>query len=275
MALPLPPGTARRKRPGVETAARAGVAIAPSIREAVANAEVVFTCVSDVPDVEAVVLGREGVAETARAGTTVVDTSTIGSTAAKRIGAALDARGLRFLDAPISGGDVGAQKGTLTIMVGGDRTNFDRCLPLLEAMGKNIRLCGPVGSGQAVKACNQVLCAANLIGICEAMQLATEQGIDPNLIVEVCGTGAAGSWALSNLGTKVIASDFAPGFAIKHILKDLRLVRELVPDAEQALPGTSLADRLFRIAAALDGGTGGECGTQAMVRAYRESESQP
>ena len=260
-------------RPGVEIARRSGAALAPSIGEAVKNAEVVFTCVSDVPDVEAVILGEEGVVKFARAGTIVVDASTIGSTAAKRIGTALETQGFRFLDAPISGGDVGAKNGTLTIMVGGDGADFDRCLPLFEAIGKNIRLCGTIGSGQAVKACNQVLCAANLIGICEAMQLAKVQGIDPNLVVEVCGTGAAGSWALSNLGTKIIESNFAPGFAIKHILKDLRLVGETMPDPENNLPGTNLADRLFKITAELDGGAGGEWGTQAMIRAYRETRS--
>ncbi len=260
-------------RPGVEAAARAGATIASSIAEAVKNADVVFTCVSDVPDVEAVVLGAGGVAEFAQPGAIVVDTSTIGSQGAKQIGTTLEAKGFRFLDAPISGGDVGAKNGTLTIMVGGGKVDFDRCLPLFEAMGKNIRLCGPMGSGQAVKACNQVLCAANLIGICEAMQLAQQQNIDPHLIVEVCGTGAAGSWALSNLGEKIIDSDFAPGFAIKHILKDLRLVCETMPEPDNNLPGTTLADRLFKLAAELDGGAGGECGTQAMIRAYNDRRS--
>lgn len=257
-------------RPGVEVAASGGAQVVSSIQEAVSSAEVIFTCVGDVPDVEAVILGSEGAAAFARSGTLVVDMSTIGPVAARKIGAELQQRNLRFLDAPISGGDIGAQKGTLVIMVGGDEEDFTACKPLFEVMGKTIRLCGPIGSGQAVKLCNQVLCSLNLVGLCEAMQLAEQQGIDPMLVVEVCSTGAAGSWALSNLGPKIADSDFAPGFAIKHILKDLRLVRESIQSSGQTLPGMDMADRFFQIVKELDGGTGCEQGTQAMIRAYRE-----
>lgn len=255
-------------RPGVEVAAAGGAAIAKSIEEAVATAEVVFTCVGDVPDVEEVLLGEKGVIQYARAGTLVVDMSTIGSNAAKKIGRELQQKQLRFMDAPVSGGDIGAQQGTLTIMVGGNSADFEELLPLFEAMGKNITLCGDVGSGQGVKMCNQILCALNLVGICEAMQMAKQQGIDPNLIVEVCGTGAAGSWALSNLGTKIINGDYEPGFAIKHIVKDLRLVQEINRGSGDNLPGTELAARLFKIVRAMDNGRAREQGTQAMIRAY-------
>ncbi|MDJ1170422.1 NAD(P)-dependent oxidoreductase [Roseofilum sp. BLCC_M154] len=251
-------------RPGVKTALESGVKIVTSIQEAVATADVIFSCVGDVPDVEQVLCGPESVAEFAPPGSLVVDMSTIGPKAAQAISQTLAAKDLRFLDAPVSGGDVGAQNGTLTIMVGGTEADFQDCLPFFEVMGKSIHLCGPVGSGQAVKLCNQVLCSANLIGLCEAIKLAQKQKIDPNLIVEVCSGGAAGSWALSNLGPKINQSDFAPGFAIKHILKDLRLVLEMLEDRE--FPGTELANQYFKQVEALE--NGGEFGTQAMMKVY-------
>jgi 3-hydroxyisobutyrate dehydrogenase len=260
-------------RPGVEVAASAGARMVSSIREAVEAADIVFSCVGDVPDVEEVILGSGGVAEFAKPGALVIDTSTIGPDAARKIAAELKKHNLRFLDAPISGGDIGAKNGTLTIMVGGEPSDFEESKPLLEVLGKSIRLCGPVGSGQAVKLCNQVLGAVHMVALCEAMQLAEQQEIDPNLIVEVCSTGAAGSWALSNLGPKIVESDFRPGFMIKHIIKDLRLVQESLKSSGQALPGVEMADRLFKLVKELDGGTGGEQGTQAMIRAYRSHEA--
>ncbi|MBP0012156.1 MAG: NAD(P)-dependent oxidoreductase [Roseofilum sp. SBFL] len=254
-------------RPEITTALEAGVEIVSSIQEAVATADVIFSCVGDVPDVEEVLCGPGGVAEWARPETLVVDMSTIGPNAAQAIAQTLSTKSLRFLDAPVSGGDIGAQNGTLTIMVGGSEADFNECLPFFEVMGKSIHLCGPVGSGQAVKLCNQVLCSANLIGLCEAIKLAQKQKIDPNLIVEVCRGGAAGSWALSNLGPKINQSDFAPGFAIKHILKDLRLVLEMI-EAED-FPGTELANQHFKSVEKLD--NGGELGTQAMMKIYHPS----
>lgn len=258
-------------RPGINTAREAGAAIAPSIREAVTNADIIFLCVSDVPDVESVLLGDTGVVHYAQPNALVVDTSTIGPQAAKRIAQALQERNLRFVDAPISGGDIGAKNGTLTIMVGGEPADFEECQPLLAAMGKTIRWCGPVGSGQGVKLCNQVLVSTYMIGICETMLLAEQIGIDPNLVVEVCGSGAAASWALSNLGIKVAKSDFQPGFTIANMLKDLKFVTESASDNSERLVGVKLAHQLFQAVQKLDGVTGGTQGTQAMIRAYRET----
>ena len=259
-------------RPGIEIAKNGGAAIVTSIQEAVEAADIIFTCVSDVSDVEEVILGDRGVAKFARSSAIVVDMSTIGRDGACKIATKLKEYNLRFLDAPVSGGDIGAQNGTLTIMVGGDRADFIECEPIFQVMGKNIHLCGPVGSGQAVKLCNQVLCAVHAIALCEAMQMADIQGIDPNLIVEVCSTGAAGSWALSNLGPKIINSDLDPAFPIEHILKDLRLVAETISTSDKNLPGVELAARLFKIVKDLDGGKGAKQGTQAMIRAYSEAE---
>jgi 3-hydroxyisobutyrate dehydrogenase len=259
-------------RPGIHLAANAGAKVASSIQEAVKKADIIFTCLADVSDVEAVILGAGGIAEFAQPNALIIDMSTIGPDAARKLGVKLKKYNLRFLDAPVSGGDTGAKNGTLTIMVGGEPTDFEECKPLLEILGKKIFLCGPVGSGQAVKLCNQALCAVHMVALCEAMQIAKLQGIDPNLMIEVCGTGAAGSWALSNLGPQIVESDFAPGFMIKHMLKDLRLVQESITPSGQDLPGVQLANHLFKVTKELDGGTAGEQGTQAMLRAYRETE---
>lgn len=253
-------------RPGIQIAASAGAIIVSSLQQAVTSADIIFTCLGDVPDVEEVILGTEGVVKFAKPGALVVDMSTIGSDSARRIGTELQKYNLRFLDAPVSGGDVGAQQGTLTIMVGGNPRDFEECQPFLAAMGKTIRLCGSLGSGQAVKLCNQALCAVYMVALCEAIEMAERQGIDPNLMIEVCSTGAGGSWALSNLGPKIVASDFAPGFMIKHILKDLRLVQETIDASGGNLPGMELADSLFKVVQSLDNGS--EQGTQAMIRAY-------
>ncbi len=256
-------------RPGIKIAASGGAKIVSTINEAIALAEVIFICVGDVPDVEEVVLGKNGVVRSAKPGAMIVDFSTIGPEAVRRIASQVQSRQLSFLDAPISGGDIGAKNGTLTIMVGGDQDAFETCKPLLETMGKQIFYCGSSGSGQSVKLCNQVLCSLHMVGLCEAILLAKRQGVDPKLMIDVCSTGAAGSWALANLGEKVAHSDFAPGFMIKHILKDLRLVQDIL-SSENALPGVELADQLFKIVSHLDE-KGASQGTQAMIRAYLES----
>lgn len=251
--------------PRLEITKQAGVKLVNTLKEAVESAEIIFTCLGDVMDVEEVILGENGVIKYAQPHALIVDMSTIGSKAVKKIAACLQQSNLRFLDAPVSGGDIGAQQGTLTIMVGGDEKDFAECKPYFEIMGKNIALCGEVGSGQAVKLCNQVLGALHMVALCEAMQLAHKQRINPQLVIDVCSTGAASSWALSNLAPKVINSDYNPGFMIKHILKDLRLVQEF---SEEDLPGVELADRLFKLVANLDDGKGALQGTQAMIRAY-------
>jgi 3-hydroxyisobutyrate dehydrogenase len=251
-------------RPGVALAQQAGVKVVPTLAEAVADCPFIFTCLGDVPDVEAVLLGESGVVHFAPPQSLIVDFSTIGAKAAQAIATQLKQNQLRFLDAPVSGGDIGAKQGTLTIMVGGELTDFEQVKPYLEALGKAIYYCGPGGSGQSVKLCNQVLAALNMVGLCEAITLAHQQGIDPQLMIEVCSTGAAGSWALSHLAPKIVQQDLAPGFMVKHILKDLRLVQETLTTS---LPGLSLAEAQFQQVAQLDQGP--EQGTQAMIRAYQ------
>ncbi|WP_017295389.1 NAD(P)-dependent oxidoreductase [Geminocystis herdmanii] len=242
-----------------------GVKIVSTIEDAVKDADFVCICVSDVPDVNEVIFGEDGIVHFAKPETIIIDFSTIGTQAVKEINDKLRSNGLHFMDAPVSGGDIGAQNGTLTIMVGGDDRDFQTSLPIFQAMGKNIVHCGSIGNGQAVKLCNQVLASIHMMAICEAMELAKTLNIDPDLMIKVCSTGAAGSWALTNLAPKVASSDFAPGFMIKHILKDLRLVTESLEN--QTLPATDLATQMFQSVAELGGATQG---TQAMIRAYQK-----
>lgn len=253
---------------GVKIASQAGATIVPTLKEAVEDAEIIFSCLGDVPAVKEVLCGDQGVINYAQPSTLVVDMSTIGAKEAIAIGEKLTEVGLSFLDAPVSGGDIGAQRGTLTIMVGGDLKDFNAAQPYFQLMGTNIYHCGPLGSGQGVKLCNQILVSLHMVALCEAINLAKIENIDPSLMIQVCSTGAAGSWALNNLGPKITASDLNPGFMIQHILKDLRLVKEQAQN--QDLPGVNLAEHLFKLVAELDEGKGAQLGTQAMIRAYQE-----
>jgi 3-hydroxyisobutyrate dehydrogenase len=262
-----------KNRPTIATFTSVGGTLAETLQDAVSEADVVFSCLGDVPDVTEVLIGDKGAMHFAKANTLFIDTSTIGSDAAKNIGNALMHDGLRFLDAPVSGGDVGARNGTLTFMVGGNPEDLQECLHLFEAMGSNIKHCGAIGSGQAVKLCNQTLVSVYMLALCETMQMAEKMGIDPQLVVDVCGSGAAGSWALTNLGMKVATGDYQAGFAIKHMLKDLRLVQE-ISDRQNLnfsvdLPAIALAMQNFQKVSQLDDGQGAEQGTQAMIRAYK------
>lgn len=258
-----------KDRPTIATFTSVGGTLANSLDEAVTAADVVFSCLGDVPDVAEVLIGEHGAMNFAKANTLFIDTSTIGSDAAKTIGNALMHDGLRFMDAPVSGGDVGARNGTLTFMVGGNPEDLHECLYLFEAMGSNIKHCGAIGSGQAVKLCNQTLVSVYMLALCETMQIAEKMGLDPQLVVDVCGSGAAGSWALNNLGMKVATGDYQAGFAIKHMLKDLRLVQEISDREDLDLPAIALAMKNFKKVSQLDNGQSAEQGTQAMIRAYK------
>lgn len=255
-------------RPGVEAVKEQGIRVVDSVEAAVSEADAVISCLGDVPDVDQVLLGD--VKKFARKNAIVVDMTTIGKAAAIHLNDGMKDAGLRFLDAPVTGGDVGARQGTLTILVGGEKATFDQVLPLLEAIGKNIVYCGPAGSGQAMKLCNQVLCAINMIAVSETFSLADEMQIDKKLLLESLGSGAGASWALSNLGTRVANGDFKPGFTLEHMLKDLRLIDENVSDCH--LPGVELARQLFQQAGQLGGEQGFRQGTQAMFKAYNSAK---
>lgn len=247
-----------------EPLAAAGATVAATPSAVAAASDVTISCVTDSPDVEAVALGPEGIAAGAEPGSLYIDCSTISPEVARRVAAAMRERGVAMLDAPVSGGDVGAKAGTLAIMVGGEREAFDRALPVLQAMGKTVVHVGPSGAGQVVKLCNQVAGALNLLAMSEAISLARRASVAPEKMLEVVSAGAAGSWMLSNLAPRAVRGDFAPGFMVDLQQKDLRLVLEAAAATDTALPGTALVTQLFRTLQAQ--GRGSE-GTQALADA--------
>ncbi len=259
-----------RTRSKADVLVAQGAQLADSPGQVAANSQVIITIVSDSPDVEEVVAGPGGVLESIRPGSVLVDMSTISPEVERRLEVQLQQRGCRLLDAPVSGGDTGAIAGTLAIMVGGQREAFDRVLPIFTTMGKTVTYCGGVGSGQLTKLCNQVLVSMNLLGVCEAVSLAERNGLDPQVMVEAVGGGAAGSWQLSNLGPKIIEGDYRPGFMVDLILKDLRLVMETGTASAAPVPGTALVRQLFLSAQAL--GSGRE-GTQALSKVLQRLAS--
>ena len=225
-----------------------GASVASDAAACAAGAEVVFIMVPDTPDVEATVAKIE---PALKAGQLVVDMSTVAPAAERAIAARLKPSGVDYLDAPVSGGDVGAREGTLAIMVGGEANAFERARPLFELMGKRVTHMGAPGAGQMTKLANQIAVALALEAAAEAIKFARAGGLDPARMVEAIGTGAAGSWQLSNLGPKIIAGDYRPGFFIKLVRKDLRLVTEAAREAGLALPGLALMTSMFNSAAAL------------------------
>jgi 3-hydroxyisobutyrate dehydrogenase-like beta-hydroxyacid dehydrogenase len=258
-----------RTRAKAEALVADGAKVIDSPAEAIAaGCRVVFVNVPDTPDVEAVLFGESGVATADAAilkGLIVVDHSTICPVATKRFAERLTEHGATLIDAPVSGGDVGAREGTLSIMCGGDRAAFDAVKPLLEHVGKRITHMGPAGSGQACKACNQIAVLGVLSGVCEALALAKVSGLDLQQVVEVVSAGAAGSWQLANLGPMIATGDHAPGFMIDLLLKDLRLVAGAAGAHDLPLPVTKLVETLYQSAAAA--GAGRE-GTQALATVY-------
>jgi 3-hydroxyisobutyrate dehydrogenase-like beta-hydroxyacid dehydrogenase len=213
--------------------------------EAAANADVIFICVPDTPDVQAVVLGKDGIASAARNGQIAVDHSTISPTATREMADTLAGKSVKFLDAPVSGGDVGARNATLSIMVGGDEAAFNQVKPLLEKMGKTITYCGSSGNGQLTKLVNQILVSVTNLAVSEALTFAKASGLDAAKTVAAVGGGAAGSWQLTNLGPRMLAGDFAPGFMIKLQQKDLRLALQAAQERGVNLNALPLVHRLF------------------------------
>ncbi len=256
-----------RTRSKAEELGARGAKVADSPAEVAAASTVIITIVSDSPDVEEVVAGPQGVLDRIGEDSVVIDMSTISPQVERQLDEQLRAKGCTLVDAPVSGGDVGARNATLAIMAGGDKAAFDRVRPILEVMGKTITYCGPVGNGQLTKLSNQILVAVTLLGVSEAITFAKKNGLDAHVMIEAVKGGAAGSWQLSNLGPKIVDRDFAPGFMVDLIQKDLRLVLESGAAGQAALPGTSLVNQLFRMAEAQ--GDGRE-GTQILAKAVEQ-----
>jgi len=234
-------------------------------KEAAADADVIISIVTDTPDMEAVSMGEDGVIHGAKNGSTVIDMSTVSPKVTQDVAAALKEKGVAMLDAPVSGGAVGAINGTLSIMVGGEQDVCDACLPVFAAMGKSIKLIGANGAGQTTKLCNQIAVAGANLAMAEALMLAAASDMDIGKVIEAISGGAAGSWQLSNLAPRIIKGDFAPGFMVHLQQKDLKLVLQAANDIKLALPGTSLAHQYFNI---VERAGCAEEGTQALIKAY-------
>ena len=248
-----------------------GAKQAATPKECARGNEVVISIVTDSPDVEAVMLGPDGAVHAAEKDALFIDMSTIAPETARKVGQALKSKGIAFLDAPVTGGDVGAREGTLSILVGGEKADLERAREVFAVMGKRITHCGPSGAGQTVKACNQILCALNMMGICEALHLARLNGIDQALVVEALSAGAGGSWALEKLGSRIAKADFNPGFMIDLILKDLRIVQDAAKRVGLPLEGSALAQKLFGENQAKGEG---RLGTQAMYKALERTAAK-
>jgi 3-hydroxyisobutyrate dehydrogenase len=240
-----------------------GAVAADSPAEVAAKSELIVTMVSDTPDVEEVIAGPNGVLEGVQEGAIVVDMSTIAPAAERRLDEKLRKVGCSLIDAPVSGGDVGARHGTLAIMAGGDPGAFERARPVLELMGKQVTHCGPVGSGQVTKLCNQILVSVTLLGVSEALLFARKSGLDPLIMIKAVEGGSAGSWQLANLGPRIERRDFAPGFMIDLMQKDLRLILQAGEESGTPLPAASMVRQLLLSAQAR--GEGRE-GTQGLAK---------
>jgi 3-hydroxyisobutyrate dehydrogenase len=237
--------TAWNRTPGrAPELARLGVEIAANPAEAAADAEIVVICVSNTPDVEAVLFGQDGVVGGARAGTLIVDCSTIAPSGSWDFAARLKEHGLSMVDAPVSGGSEGAKSATLTIFVGGEATDFEHARPVLEAVGRTITHVGPIGAGQAVKAVNQVILAGTYLGVAEGIVLAIKAGLDVEQVVEALGGGAAQSWVLANRSGRMIDNDYPLGFKVALHRKDLGIALELANQLGAVLPVSALAAQL-------------------------------
>jgi 3-hydroxyisobutyrate dehydrogenase len=230
------------------------------------GADVVLSIVGFPSDVEEVYFGAAGVLAAARPGALLVDMTTSSPALAVRVAEAAEARGCRALDAPVSGGDIGAREARLSIMVGGARDAFDHALPVFEAMGRNIVYQGGPGSGQHTKMANQIAIASGMIGVCEAMSYAKRAGLDPDAVLRSIASGAAGSWSLTNLAPRMIAGDFAPGFFVKHFVKDMEIALRSAAELGLDAPGLELALDRYRDLTGQPGG--GELGTQALYQEY-------
>lgn len=255
--------TAAKAAPLVAKGAKA----AGSPAEVAAASDVVFSIVGHPSDVREVILGDAGALSAAAPGTILVDMTTSEPSLAVEIAEAARAKGVHSLDAPVSGGDVGAREGRLSIMIGGDEAVAESLRPLFEAMGRTIVRQGGPGAGQHTKMVNQTLIASNMVGVCEALLYAHRAGLDPETVLQSVGPGAAGSWSLSNLAPRMIAGDYEPGFFVEHFLKDMGIALAESRRMGLAMPGLALAEQLYRAVAAQGKG---RKGTQALILALAD-----
>lgn len=243
-----------------------GATWASSPASASAEADVVISMVGYPSDVEEIYTGKDGIIESAREGTLLIDMTTSSPSLAEKLADRAAARNLGMLDAPVSGGDTGAKNATLTIMVGGTQENFDRALPLFRVMGTSFALHGGPGSGQHCKMANQINIAATMLGMAESLAYAKAAGLDPMRVIETLSGGSSQTWSLSNYGPRVLKGDYAAGFYVKHFIKDLKIALEQASEMGVDLPATRLAKELYvKLAEDHDGKI---LGTQAIMLMY-------
>ena len=252
-----------RSKKAVNELVSIGASAADSPKEVAIKSDIILDIVTDAPDVEQILFGAGGAVEGAHPGTVMIDMSTNSPAAARSFAMKLQERGFEFLDAPVSGGDKRAREGTLTIMVGGKKKILDKCLPVLQVMGKEIFYMGPVGSGQATKLCNQVAVALHNLATSESLLLGSAAGLELNDLLKVLTSGAASSWNLVNFGPRIVNRDFEPGFKAVHLLKDLKNIMRLAEEKNLMLPGAALVHQLYL---AVMASNEGEKGTQVLAR---------
>ncbi|WP_277714645.1 NAD(P)-dependent oxidoreductase [Bacillus atrophaeus] len=216
-----------------------------TVKDLSEKADIIITMVGYPGDVEEIYLGENGILRHAKEGAFVIDMTTSKPSLAKKIAEKAKEKSIHALDAPVSGGDIGARNGTLAIMAGGEKEAFEACLPLFSVMGENIQYQGPAGSGQHTKMCNQIAIAAGMVGVAEAMAYAEKSGLNPEQVLKSITTGAAGSWSLSNLAPRMLKGDFAPGFYVKHFIKDMGIALEEAELMGEEMPGLALAKSLY------------------------------
>jgi 3-hydroxyisobutyrate dehydrogenase len=254
-----------RTRSKAEPLIEKGARWCASPAEAAAGADIIFTIVGYPQDVEQVILGDNGVLSAAQKGSVLVDMTTSTPTMAEEIAEKAGKKGIAALDAPVSGGDVGAKNGSLAIMTGGPKEAFERVLPLFELMGENIAHMGSAGKGQHTKMSNQVLIASTMIGTVESLLYAYKAGMDLKEVIEVIGKGAASSWSINNLGRRIADGNFDPGFFIKHFIKDMGIALEEARRMQLSLPGLALAHQFYVSASALGYE---DLGTQGLYKVF-------
>ncbi len=243
-----------------------GVVWIESLEAITEQADIIITMVGYPSDVEQIYLGEKGIVHTARPGSFLIDMTTSTPTLAKKIYNESKKKGIYSVDAPVSGGDIGAREGKLSIMVGGDQEVCEALQPIFQVLGSNIVYQGNAGAGQHTKMCNQIAIASNMLGVCEAVVYAEKAGLDPTTVLKSISSGAAGSWSLSNLAPRIIGGDFSPGFYIKHFIKDMTIALNEAEQMGMLTPGLSLAKSLYERLA--DQGEENS-GTQALYKYWK------
>jgi 3-hydroxyisobutyrate dehydrogenase len=264
-----------RSREKAESLLEGGAIWHDSPRSVAASSQVVFTMVGFPADVAAVVMGADGVLAGMAPGGILADMTTSSPALSQEIFAAAAEKGIGALDAPVSGGDVGAREATLSIMVGGEAEPFETLLPVFGLMGKTISHMGPAGAGQHTKMSNQILIAGTMIGVVESLLYAERTGLDPAAVIDVIGKGAAGSWSINNLGRRIAQDDFRPGFYIKHFVKDMGIALEEARRMNLSLPGLALAQQFYIAAQAMGLENLGTQGLYKVIKKMNSAEPEP